>query len=229
MASSVPLASAPLSSRLTRLRHASSVRVRVVAQALSVGEVYDSTSVGSIWFIALSLFISTYFQTFLIGYVSNVVDQIDGVGKAQRERMRNARLFLRMRKVDSKTTRKVLTFLDHTWRMHGGTIPDTKELLSQLPKHLQVLTSPSPPISSHPILGPPRAPPPGPFASARPHHCRRTLLRLPTASWCSTSPTSSTNVRTRFLRAPSTRCGMCHTTRIATSQPPPLSHHCTQH
>jgi len=105
--------------------------------ALSVGEVYGSTGLNSLWFIAFALFISIYFETFVIGYVCNVVDQIDEVGKAQRERMLNVRLFLRMRRVDRKTTRKVMTFLDHTWRMHGGTIPDTKELLEQLPKHLQ--------------------------------------------------------------------------------------------
>jgi hypothetical protein len=107
-----------------------------------VGEVYGSTGLNSLWFIAFALFISIYFETFVIGYVCNVVDQIDEVGKAQRERMLNVRLFLRMRRVDRKTTRKVMTFLDHTWRMHGGTIPDTKELLEQLPKHLQVRSSP---------------------------------------------------------------------------------------
>lgn len=105
---------------------------------LSVGEIYEPSSSAGVWFEIFALFVSTYFETFVIGYVCNVVDQIDEVGKAQRERMLSVRLFLRMRHVDRKTTRKVLTFLDHTWRMHGGTIPDTKQLLSQLPQHLQM-------------------------------------------------------------------------------------------
>ena len=110
----------------------------LLMMALSVGEVYLPTSAGSLAFIIFALFISIYFETFVIGYVCNVVDQIDEVGKAQRERMLNVRLFLRMRKVDRTTTRKVMTFLDHTWRMYGGTIPDTKELLAQLPHNLQL-------------------------------------------------------------------------------------------
>ena len=204
--------------------------------ALSVGEVYTPSGLASLWFVAFALFVSIYFETFVIGYVCNIIDQIDEIGKAQRERMLNVRplppfgqgagtvvgqlpgpdpgararshagpartprrcsptaqpiatpcstptpmpmltpilhahaqvrLFLRMRRVDRLTTRKVrsrhacasstpgmcasathtprptscvqvMTFLDHTWRMHGGTIPDTKELLAQLPRHLQV-------------------------------------------------------------------------------------------
>jgi len=108
-----------------------------MALALSVGEMYDPNSIGSMVFVTLTVFISIYVQSFIIGYVSNVVDNIDQVGKAHREALLQVRLFLRMRRVDRLTTRKIITFLDHTWRMHGGTIPDTQELMAQLPKHLK--------------------------------------------------------------------------------------------
>ena len=73
-----------------------------------------------------------YFESFVIGTVVNVVEHLDEVNKAHRGRMLQVQLFLRMRKVDRSTQRKILTFLDHTWRMHGGTIPDTQQLLEQV-------------------------------------------------------------------------------------------------
>ena len=104
---------------------------------LTVGEISDSTSLNGIIFAIMTVFVFIYFQSLIVGYVCNVIDNLDAVGKAQREALVRVRLFLKMRKVDRATTRKIITFLDHTWQMHGGTIPDTQEIMEQLPKHLQ--------------------------------------------------------------------------------------------
>ena len=104
---------------------------------ISVGEISDSISLNGLIFAISTDFVFIYFQSLIVGYVCNVIDNLDAVGKAQREALVRVRLFLKMRKVDRATTRKILTFLDHTWQMHGGTIPDTQEIMEQLPKHLQ--------------------------------------------------------------------------------------------